>query len=1299
MRHTRKTQVIMFKHPKSQVILGSISLAFLCATSLAFSQELNVLVIGSTHSFSEGGEGGVVHEKSFNPAGVTIHLQSILAQDPAITDAVNVEFEDIYKTKVQTVIYSANNPNDFTSHCYSLAQHYMWPDGKAARLANLRGQGARVWDYIVLCNDPYIMANFPGMVAEGVKLIREEVAKSANPAQIVLLAQWPESGSSFTANQFNEIAQRVGNSAGLTVVPAGKAWDSYGSKDTSSNHPTPRGEYLAAASIYSKLFDRSAKSSTYDFPAVGDAIADHALSVEQANNGVTQYSGTYSSINPFQMKYLAKRVVSYRETGTSTEDRIAQALDRLDDVQRISFTTSGYAGVPGTRWDFNYGRGNDWWEPEKQYDVNSTIHDWVYGFPMHHYSTTSAPTTMPYGIDKHYYYATTYEDGTDLGIAYNMIRPGTREPDWPEAVRAIPIRLMWLKMLENSPGFNPLGDNTHMHPYLNDASAAFMYTLLSGRCPVIEEPAAQGSAAWMQWLGHKIGYETAWQMSHLTTRAPGFRVLPSATAATTITPTTTETMTVQFTYPPQADVTVTVSSSSPTAAIISPKTLVFTPSNYHTPQQVKVAGIPGATVSPNFNVVFTTSSTDEVYNGLGDSWSYTNSRSATAGLTQVDHGSSQILVAQNTEKNINLGVAGANAGNTTFAGPLHGSITAWQGSGVIQYTPVTGYTGTDQIVFAVTNGTTQTIGCVDISVEIPEGQVSANATDAAASEQGPDTGTFVISRLGDTGGSINVLFSLSGTATPGSDYTLSHTSPVTIPAGQGSVTLTLTPVDDSVFGEGTESAVLTITADAAYPIGTAAATITISDNDNHAPSVNAGTDQTTFLSSGTPWTPADISTAAWYDAADTGTITPGSGAVSQWNDKSGNGKHATQGTAGARPTSGTRTIGGKNIIEFPNTSSQSLVIPSINVIGKEVWSVFVIDDNASTASQLLLGGGGNVQIGLVSSTQKLRLWKSSSPYSADTYSSTTVPVSTPAVAGWLAHTNTKKFAINGVLQTTTDTYIPTGTLDATNIGRGQFAAMDGAIGEIVITNGTLSTDDRQKVEGYLAHKWGLTGNLPADHPHKAGAPGVSAAVATLDGTVTDADEQTPTIIWTVVSGPGAVTFGNANAIDTTASFSVAGVYTLRLTANDGIDQSFDEITITVSEMQTFSSWIGGFSGLGGFTAFDDDADGDGLKNGVEAFFGTAPNAPNAGLSAVALSGSSLTFTHPEADPPPADLTGSYEWSLDLSNWNKSGDEVNGTTVIIATVKNTPDSATTSVTATITGTEPGGIFVRAAALQD
>lgn len=426
--------------------------------------------------------------------------------------------------------YSGSSTYSFTSHCYSLAQHYMWPEGKEDRLADLRGEAEAEWDYIVLSFDPYILANFPGMVAEGVKLIHEEVSRSENPAQVVLLAQWPENSSIFNADDFNEVVYRVGDSADLPVVPAGKAWDTLPAQDTNAAHPTPHGEYLAASALYSWLYGDSASRSNYTYldASTTSAIADHALSVVQANAGAPQYTGAYTSINPFQMKYVTKRLVNFRETGTSTEDRIRFALNRLDNVQRINFSSSGYSGDSGTRWDFNYGRGNDRWEDPKDYEVDPGKYDRSYGFPMHHYTTSNAPITMPYGIDKHYQDGISYEDGTDLGIAYNMIRPNTRELSLPEDVRAIPIRLMWLKMREISPGFNPLGDSTHMGPHLNDATAAFMYTLLSGRCPVVEEPATEGSTEWLQWLGHKIGYETAWQMSHLTTRARASGCCPPA---------------------------------------------------------------------------------------------------------------------------------------------------------------------------------------------------------------------------------------------------------------------------------------------------------------------------------------------------------------------------------------------------------------------------------------------------------------------------------------------------------------------------------------------------------------------------------------------------------------------------------------------------------------------------------------------------------------------------------------------------------------------------------------------------
>lgn len=50
---------------------------------------------------------------------------------------------------------------------------------------------------------------------------------------------------------------------------------------------------------------------------------------------------------------------------------------------------------------------------------------------------------------------------------------------------------------------------------------------------------------------------------------------------------------------------------------------------------------------------------------------------------------------------------------------------------------------------------------------------------------------------------------------------------------------------------------------------------------------------------------------------------------------------------------------------------------------------------------------------------------------------------------------------------------------------------DGEIAEILMYEGALSDADRQKVEGYLAHKYNLDGNLPASHPYKTTPPGAS----------------------------------------------------------------------------------------------------------------------------------------------------------------------------------------------------------------
>jgi hypothetical protein len=102
-------------------------------------------------------------------------------------------------------------------------------------------------------------------------------------------------------------------------------------------------------------------------------------------------------------------------------------------------------------------------------------------------------------------------------------------------------------------------------------------------------------------------------------------------------------------------------------------------------------------------------------------------------------------------------------------------------------------------------------------------------------------------------------------------------------------------------------------------------------------------------------------------------------------------------------------------------------------------------------------------------------------------------------------------------------------------------------------------------------EYSTSGGGPTNQPPTVNA-GADATVtlpgsASLDGTVSDDGLPVPpgavSTVWSRTSGPGTVTFADAAAVDTTASFSEAGSYVLRLTADDGQYAAFDEVTVTV----------------------------------------------------------------------------------------------------------------------------------------
>ena|GEM_PF-1454822 len=108
--------------------------------------------------------------------------------------------------------------------------------------------------------------------------------------------------------------------------------------------------------------------------------------------------------------------------------------------------------------------------------------------------------------------------------------------------------------------------------------------------------------------------------------------------------------------------------------------------------------------------------------------------------------------------------------------------------------------------------------------------VTINASDASASEAGPDAGTFTFTRQGNTASAITIHYAVSGNATNGTDYAALSGS-IVIAAGNTSANLTLSPLDDAL-AEISEDVILTLSLDLAYTMGSpSSATIFIADNE------------------------------------------------------------------------------------------------------------------------------------------------------------------------------------------------------------------------------------------------------------------------------------------------------------------------------------------------------------------------------------------------------------------------------------------------------------------------------------
>jgi serine protease len=151
-----------------------------------------------------------------------------------------------------------------------------------------------------------------------------------------------------------------------------------------------------------------------------------------------------------------------------------------------------------------------------------------------------------------------------------------------------------------------------------------------------------------------------------------------------------------------------------------------------------------------------------------------------------------------------------------------------------------GRTDTATITLATTSSSTSAPANAGTTACLSDEPVAlVVASDASAAEAGTDTGAFTLTRTGSTASAMTVNVAYSGSATNGVDYVTLPTS-FLIPAGQRSLVVTLTPIDDAV-NDGAETAILTVQAGTGYEVSSpAAATASIADNDQAAPSGKGG---------------------------------------------------------------------------------------------------------------------------------------------------------------------------------------------------------------------------------------------------------------------------------------------------------------------------------------------------------------------------------------------------------------------------------------------------------------------------
>ena len=241
-----------------------------------------------------------------------------------------------------------------------------------------------------------------------------------------------------------------------------------------------------------------------------------------------------------------------------------------------------------------------------------------------------------------------------------------------------------------------------------------------------------------------------------------------------------------------------------------------------------------------------------------------------------------------------------------------------------------------------------------------------------------------------------------------------------------------------------------------------------------------------------PFNPSSLSwLELWLDANDASTITKdGSNKVSAWNDKSGNGNNAGQGTPAAQPTYDATGFITKPTVTFNGVNDFVDLDSMINTTDFTVFAVLEIptEITSATTTNTLIGPltsanpWGGIAFGTISWTiaDEVVSMLGLNPSPQFAYSQANIPAGNSVMEFYLNGT-TEEILINDYQLSLLDGW---GGLDSSThtlkklqrIGGARDSYIqhfDGSISEMVIFSRALSADERSAIKNYLSNKWGI----------------------------------------------------------------------------------------------------------------------------------------------------------------------------------------------------------------------------------